>query len=115
MDSDKHRLYTGVGNELILQNIRYLAERQAQFSIRIPLIEGINADEENIGATAQFLSSIPHPIHLLPYHDVGKDKHRRMGSIFNPKGYPMAAPSEETLERCKQQLEAQGLQVIIGG
>ena len=79
MDSDKHRLYTGVGNELILQNIRYLAERQAQFSIRIPLIEGINADEENIGATAQFLSSIPHPIHLLPYHDVGKDKHRRMG------------------------------------
>ena len=115
MDSDKHRLYTGVGNELILQNIRYLAERQAQFSIRIPLIEGINADEENIGATAQFLSFIPHPIHLLPYHDVGKDKHRRMGSIFNPKGYPMAAPSEETLERCKQQLEAQGLQVIIGG
>ena len=115
MDNDKHRLYTGVGNELILQNIRYLAERQAQFSIRIPLIEGINADEENIGATAQFLSFIPHPIHLLPYHDVGKDKHRRMGSIFNPKGYPMAAPSEETLERCKQQLEAQGLQVIIGG
>lgn len=115
MDSDKHRLYTGVGNELILQNIRYLAERQAQFSIRIPLIEGINADEKNIGATAQFLSSISHPIHLLPYHDVGKDKHRRMGSIFNPKGYPMAAPSEETLERCKQQLEAQGLQVIIGG
>ena len=115
MDSDKHRLYTGVGNELILQNIRYLAERQAQFSIRIPLIEGINADEENIGATAQFLSSIPHPIPLLPYHDVGKDKHRRMGSLFNPKGYAMTAPSEETLERCKQQLEAQELQVIIGG
>lgn len=115
MDSDKHRLYTGVGNELILQNIRYLAERQAQFSIRIPLIEGINADEKNIGATAQFLSSISHPIHLLPYHDVGKDKHRRMGTTYNPKGYPMAAPSEETLERCKQQLEAQGLQVIIGG
>lgn len=115
MDSDKHRLYTGVGNELILQNIRYLAERQAQFSIRIPLIEGINADEENIGATAQFLSSIPHPIHLLPYHDVGKDKHRRMGTIYNPKGYPMEAPSEEILQRCKQQLEAKGLKVIIGG
>ena len=115
MDSDKHRLYTGVGNELILQNIRYLAERQAQFSIRIPLIEGINADEENIGATAQFLSFIPHPIHLLPYHDVGKDKHRRMGTTYNPKGYPMEAPSEENLQRCKQQLEAKGLKVIIGG
>ena len=115
MDNDKHRLYTGVGNELILQNIRYLSERQAQFSIRIPLIKGINADEENIKATAQFLSSTPHPVHLLPYHDVGKDKHRRMGTIFNPKGYHMAAPSEETLQRCKQQLEGKGLKVIIGG
>ena len=115
MDGEKHRLYTGVDNELILHNIRYLAERQAQFSIRIPLIEGINADEENIEATAQFLSSISRPVHLLPYHDVGKDKHRRMGSLFNPKGYAMTAPSEETLERCKQQLEAKGLQVIIGG
>jgi len=122
MDSEKHRLYTGVGNEQILQNIRYLAKRSALFSIRIPLIEGVNADEENIEATAQFLSSIlhhsspiTHPVHLLPYHDVGKDKHRRMGSIFNPKGYTMEVPSEETQERCKQQLESKGLKVIIGG
>jgi pyruvate formate lyase activating enzyme len=115
MDSEKHRLYTGVDNELILQNIRYLTERQAQFSIRIPLIEGINADKGNIEATAQFLSSIPHPVHLLPYHDVGKDKHRRMGTTFNPKGYHMETPSEDTLQRCKHQLEAKGLKVIIGG
>ena len=122
MDSAKHRLYTGVGNELILQNIRFLAQRQAPFSIRIPLIEGVNADEENIRATAQFLASVipqpallAHPVHLLPYHDVGKDKHRRMGSTFNPKGYAMAVPSEEVMERCRQQLEAQGLHVIIGG
>ena len=120
MDSEKHRLYTGVGNELILKNIRHLAERNALFSIRIPLIEGINVDEENIEATASFLSPLtshlsPLKVHLLPYHDVGKDKHRRMGSTFNPKGYPMAAPSEETLQRCKEQLEAHGVKVIIGG
>ena len=120
MDSEKHRLYTGVGNELILDNIRHLAERNAPFSIRIPLIEGINADEENIEATARFLSTItnnrkPFTVNLLPYHDVGKDKHRRMGSTFNPKGYPMAAPSEETLQRCKKQLEAHGMKVVIGG
>ena len=120
MDSEKHRLYTGVGNELILENISHLTERNIPFSIRIPLIEGINADEENIEATARFLSSLtidhsPLTIHLLPYHDVGKDKHRRMGSIFNPKGYPMTVPSEETLQRCKEQLEAHGIKVVIGG
>lgn len=121
MDSEKHRLYTGVSNELILENIRYLAAHKATpFSIRIPLIEGINADEENIEATVSFLSPLAsHPspliVHLLPYHDVGKDKHRRMGSTFNPKGYPMAAPSEETLQRCKEMLETNGLKVVIGG
>ena len=61
MDSEKHRRYTGVPNELILQNIRYLAERGSQFLIRIPLIEGINADEENIEATARFLSTFHFP------------------------------------------------------
>ena len=139
MNSDKHHLYTGVGNELILQNIRHLYERGAAFSIRVPLIEGINTDEENIEVTARFLTSLhpspithhpspitvhpsptthhPSPItvHLLPYHDVAKDKHRRMGSTFNPKGYTMTAPTDDTLQRCKKQLETYGLHVIIGG
>lgn len=120
MDSEKHRRYTGVGNEQILQNLRWLAEAGCQFLVRIPLIEGVNADEENIAATARFLSTLPSPlspitVHLLPYHDVGKDKHRRMGSRFNPEGYPMAAPSETTLQRCQAQLEAAGATVIIGG
>ncbi|MBR6276314.1 MAG: glycyl-radical enzyme activating protein [Prevotella sp.] len=122
MDSEKHRLYTSVGNEQILQNIRFVAEAGYHFVIRIPLIEGINADKENMEATARFLSSLTvnHPpltVHLLPYHDIGKDKHRRMmpPTPYNPQGYPMATPSEESMERCRQCLAAQGLQVIIGG
>ena len=125
MDSEKHRLYTGVPNELILQNIRMVADAGHQLWMRIPLIEGINADEENIEQTARFLSSLtPQPsslspltVHLLPYHDVGKDKHRRMlpASKFNPCGYAMSPPSEETLDRCRRQLESHGLTVVIGG
>lgn len=122
MDSEKHRRYTGVPNELILQNICYLAERGSKFLIRIPLIEGINADKENIEATARFLSSVnckPSSvnltIHLLPYHDMGKDKHRRVWSTYNPQNIPMAPPSEETQQRCKNQLEAYGFRVVIGG
>ena len=124
MDTEKHRLYTGVGNELILQNIRLIAEAGHPFLIRIPLIEGINADEQNIELTAHFLSTLPPPygggtgggtVNLLPYHDVGKDKHLRMGSRYNPQGYAMSTPTEETLQRCQQQLEACGLHVVIGG
>lgn len=127
MDTEKHRCYTGVGNELILDNIRRIAKAGHTFVIRIPLIEGVNADEQNIEATAQFLSTLssdfmpqssapsPLTVHLLPYHDVGRDKHRRMGSTFNPKGYPLATPSEEVLQRCRRQFEAHHLRVVTGG
>ena len=118
MDSDLHRLYTGVPNEQILSNLTWLAEAGRDFFVRIPLIEGINADEQNIEQTACFLSRLPgqrHTVNLLPYHDVGKDKHRRMWSHYNPQGYNMATPSEETLQRCADQLQAHGLTVVIGG
>ncbi len=119
MDSALHRRYTGVPNELILQNIRWLAEAGRPFFIRIPLIEGVNADEENIERTARFLKDLPRQIdltvNLLPYHDVGKDKHRRMWSSYNPEGIRMAPPSDETQHRCAAQLEAHGFHVVIGG
>ena len=118
MDSAKHRLYTAVPNEQILQNIRWLADAGKDFLIRIPLIEGVNADEGNMEATALFLKSLPwqrRTVHLLTYHDVGKDKHRRMWGTYNPQAYQMDVPSEETQQRCKQQLESHGFTVIIGG
>ena len=118
MDSELHRQYTGVGNEQILDNIRLLCELDADFFIRIPLIEGVNTDENNIRQTVDFLSSLSwkrRTVNLLPYHDVGKDKHIRMGSKYNPKGYPLAAPSEETQQRCAAAFTAAGFTAIIGG
>ena len=119
MDSEKHRRYTGVPNELILENIRRIAKNGHPFVIRIPLIDGINADEKNIDETAIFLNSLPQSeslvVHLLPYHDVGRDKHRRMWSSYNPQHVPMEAPSDELQQKCRRQLEAHGLRVIVGG
>ena len=118
IDSKKHRLYTGVGNEKILENIRLLCDLGAEFWIRIPLIEGVNTDDENIEATGRFLSTLNgkiRQVNLLPYHDVGKDKHRRLWSQYNPQHLAMATPSDETLERCKRQFEAHGFKVVIGG
>ena len=118
MDSEKHRLFTGVPNQLILDNIRWLAENGHDFRIRIPLIEGINTDDENIKETGLFLDSLPGKkpvVHLLPYHDVGKDKHQRMWSVFNPDGYHMSTPSEETLHHCSALLTSFGMKVVIGG
>ena len=136
MDSNRHRELTGVPNEPILENARLLMELGANIWFRLPLIEGINDDEENIEATASFiaslnakpstlnsklsslnskLSTLNSTIHLLPYHDVGKDKHRRRGTEYNPEGLSMKAPSDETLDRCRQQFERHGISVVVGG
>ena len=129
MDSNRHRELTGVPNEPILENARLLMELGANIWFRLPLIEGINDDEENIEATASFIASLNSKlsslnsklstlnsiIHLLPYHDVGKDKHRRRGTKYNPEGLLMNAPSDETLDRCRQQFERHGISVVVGG
>ena len=118
MDSARHQHFTGVPNERILQNIRWLAEAGKDFFIRIPLIAGVNESDENMEATARFLETLPwqrRTVNLLPYHDVGKDKHRRMWSTYNPQGYEMDAPTEELQQHCAALLESHGLKTIIGG
>ena len=124
MDSERHRQLTGVGNERILANVKLLTDLGANIWFRMPLIEGINADEENIEATASFIASLcplldpqgrSPKIHLLPYHDIGKDKHRRRGTVYNPEGITMGEPSEATLDRCRRQFEQHGISVVIGG
>jgi len=118
MDSERHRFYTGVPNETILANIRMIAEMGCDFFIRIPLIEGVNADEQNIDESARFLASIPwnrKEVNLLPYHDIGKGKHEKLGTKYNPDSIPMAAPSQELQQRCIAQFEQYGIKATIGG
>ena len=118
MDSEVHRKYTGVPNEQILSNIRLLSGLDARYFIRIPLIRKVNADRVNLEATARFLTSLPTPpeeVDLLPYHDIGKGKHERMWSVYNPLGYAFSAPSQKEQEAAAELFRAHGLKVQIGG
>ena len=118
MDSAEHTKYCGVPNELILSNLRMVAEARHDFYLRIPLIEGVNADEENITRSAAFLASLPWEhriVNLLPYHDIGKSKHEKLGTVYNPDRYAFAAPSDETLGRCREIFACYGIETTIGG
>lgn len=118
MDSEKHRRYCGVPNELILSNIRMVAEMGHSFWIRIPLIKGVNADEENLEQSAAFLASIPwkeKKIDLLAYHDIGKNKHEKLGTTYNPEQIKMETPSEEEKEQAISIFQKHGLNASFGG
>lgn len=118
MDSETHRRFTAAPNEPILENIRMISSDGAEYWIRIPLIEGVNADEENIRRSAEFLSSVPKApaiVNLLPYHDIGKGKHARLGTEYNPKSVPMSTPSVDRQNHCMDIFREYGLNVKIGG
>ena len=118
MDSSKHAYYCGVPNELILSNLRMIAGAGCDFYLRIPLIEGVNADEENIRDSADFLASLPwkhRTVNLLPYHDIGKNKHDKLRTAYNPAHYRMETPSEETIARCRRIFAEKGIDTTVGG
>jgi pyruvate formate lyase activating enzyme len=116
MDSKKHKEWTGAGNKRILGNLKALAETGAAIQIRIPLIKGVNADEENIDATAAFVAALPGPakkISLLPYHNVAEGKFAKLGCDYQPG--PMAEPDAEDLERVIACFSSHGLTASVGG
>ena len=118
MDAALHQRYTGVTNERILDNIRLVATLDTPYWVRIPLIEGANADEANITASARFLASLPMPpevVNLLPYHDIGKGKHDKLGTTYNPDNLPLSPPTEAVQQRSLDILSAHGLKARIGG
>lgn len=116
MDSKRHREWTGAGNRQILGNLRALAECGASVRIRIPLIKGINDDDDNIEAAAEFLASLPGPareVNLLPYHNVAEGKFARLGKA--PKSGQMLEPDAGDLDRVISTFSVHGLTASVGG
>ena len=89
MDSARHKQFTGVGNELILINIKRTIELNMPLVIRIPVIPNHNNSEDNIRATAEFiareLNNLVSQVQLLPYRQLGTEKYISLGL-----DYPMA-------------------------
>lgn len=115
MDSDRHRQFTGVPNELILENLRELSQMDQRIFIRFPLIPGINSDEENIRAMGHFITSLPNinSIDLLFYQGAAKNKYTRL-EIKNA-GKELRPPTEIEKTTTINILKEYGLKVRIGG
>lgn len=114
MDDAAHKKYTGVSNELILQNIRSLAENNTNIIIRIPLIPGINDHKENIESTAEFISSLPGDIavEVLPYHSIERSKYNKLHMKYPGKN--TAPSSEKDLQHTIALLNQYGLSAQKG-
>ena len=115
IDDVLHKKYTGFSNRFILENLKFLAAEGTSVVVRIPLIAGINDDDRNILATADFLLSLQgiDSINLLPYHSGGEMKYLRLGKENRFAGF--RAPAIEKIDHIKSILENKGFRVKTGG
>jgi pyruvate formate lyase activating enzyme len=115
LDPQKHRANTGVDNTKILSNLRLLSAAGADIIIRIPLIPGVNDDENDIAAAGEFIAGLPqrHAVHLLPYHRAANGKYRKLGLRY--LGENVVPPPGEQVAHVARQLSHFGFKVEIGG
>ncbi len=109
MDSSEHERLTGVGNQLIHDNLIWLSENTSiPFIIRYPVIKGMNDTLKNAEAMCLFLkekvSRCKH-VDLLPYHNLGVSKCNFLEyeSIFEGE-----RPDDEQLKDIKVCFESYG-------
>jgi pyruvate formate lyase activating enzyme len=98
MDDARHRQWTGVSNAVILSNLRQLSEAGQKILVRIPVIPGINDDEENLRQTGEFLATLPHvpQVELLPYHNIAEGKYAGIGREYGLK--EIRPPTQEQMQ-----------------
>jgi len=115
LDPEVHRRYTGVSNQLILENLQRLAQRSVPLVIRIPVIPGVNNAPEDIKAIATHVRSQGHAskLVLLPYHRFGEEKYARLGLSYAFPG--LQPPEEEEMNALAAIVRSQGLGCQVGG
>ncbi len=99
-NTQKHNQYVGVGNELILSNLKSLFEAGANIWIRIPIIPDINDSIAEMRQIKGFLDMCgkPEKIELLPYHAMGENKYRAIGK--EPQIFKV--PDAERIKQIKE-------------
>ncbi len=113
-DNDMHKVATGVSNNIIIENIKYLRENNKEVIIRVPLIPNYSATEDNIrqiGLLAKTLNI--GKVHLLPYHEYGKEKYNKIHQVY--KLMDVKILDNIQIDKFRSILQDKGLVVVIAG
>ena len=79
-DSELHRKYTGVGNEIILENFETLKNSGKPYLIRTPLIPNITDTKENLDGISKLIGTADWE--KLPYNKMAGAKYKMLGMKY---------------------------------
>jgi pyruvate formate lyase activating enzyme len=97
-DPERHKAYTGVNNQEILNNLFALDEMGAALLLRCPLIPGLNDRADHFAAVAQLANRLRGPVEIqvMPYHPLGTSKSQRLGKANPLEG--ISRPGEDQVQ-----------------
>jgi pyruvate formate lyase activating enzyme len=114
INSDIHKEYTGISNEIILENVKQVS-KITQMVVRVPVIPNFNSSEQSILETCKFVKTLNNvdTVHLLPYHTYGENKYDLLGRDYLMK--ESKSVNSDEIESLKKIVESQGIKCIICG
>ena len=82
IDSEVHKACTGVANDIILDNLRYIDSLGKSYEIRIPYVPAqIGREIERFAAFIRTLKNADR-VKLLAYHDLSRTKYSALGMEY---------------------------------
>ncbi|GAX04137.1 pyruvate formate lyase-activating protein [Secundilactobacillus pentosiphilus] len=119
MDTKIHRKYTGGGNELILENLRKLADLNQRLILRIPVIPNVNDDPVNIKATADFILNDLHgrveTLQLLSFMRLGVEKYKALNIPYGMEGVHFDRKEFQAhVEQIADYFNQRGIHCLVG-
>lgn len=119
MDSRIHRKYTGVGNELILENLNRLTEEKKELILRIPVIPGVNDDMENMKRTGDFIEGTlkgrVRALQLLSFMRLGEEKYRSLNIPYEMKELEIKREElQKRVNEAREYFSSRGIRCFAG-
>jgi len=110
-----HKRYTGVDNQLILENAMKIANTGKDMIVRLILIPGINDSEDEISGRLKFVKSLGSSVKvdILKYHKLGSGKYASLGMIEMMEGTMEC--SDELAQSVADIARCMGIEATVGG
>lgn len=85
-DPELHRRYTGVDQAPIRRHIEMLAKGNTPFIMRMPIIPGVNDNEEHFRTAAELVADAPALVRVdvLPYQPAAGAKYKMVNRDYQP-------------------------------
>lgn len=114
-DEKKVNAWTRGSAKRILDNFRRLAQFDKQIIIRVPLIQGFNADQKSVKDIIDFAANetATNEIHFLPYHTLGINKYAMLDRPYHAPPTPF--DDEDIIDYAMQYARQNNLTAILRG